>query len=127
MATVVSALQGRLVKPRTPEFGPAFETWLLHEIIAWRDYVSGQPVAYWRSTSGFEVDFILGDHTAIEVKASENVSPQDLKSLRALAEEKKLKCYLCVSLEPRRRQVGGVIVLPYRQFLEALWGGQYAA
>ena len=124
---VVSALQGRLVKPRTPEFGPAFETWLLHELIAWRDYVSGEPVAYWRSTSGFEVDFILGDHTAIEVKASENVSPQDLKSLRALAEEKKLKRYLCVSLEPRRRQVGGVIVLPYRQFLEALWGGQYDA
>ncbi len=124
---VVSALQGRLVKPRTPEFGPAFETWLLHELLAWRDYVSGQPVAYWRSTSGFEVDFILGDHTAIEVKAGENVSLQDLKSLRALAEEKKLKRYLCVSLEPRRRQVGGVIVLPYRQFLEALWSGQYAA
>jgi predicted AAA+ superfamily ATPase len=124
---VVSALQGRLVKPRTPEFGPAFETWLLHELIAWRDYVSGEPVAYWRSTSGFEVDFILGGHTAIEVKASENVSPQDLKSLRALAEEKKLKRYLCVSLEPRRRQVGEVTVLPYRQFLEALWGGQYAA
>lgn len=124
---VVSALQGRLVKPRTPEFGPAFETWLLHELIAWRDYVSGEPVAYWRSTSGFEVDFILGGHTAIEVKASENVSPQDLKSLRALAEEKKLKRYLCVSLEPRRRQVGEVTVLPYRQFLEALWSGQYAA
>ena len=84
-------------------------------------------MAYWRSTSGFEVHFILGDHTAIEVKASENVSPQDLKSLRALAEEKKLKRYLCVSLEPRRRQVGEVIVLPYRQFLEALWSGQYAA
>jgi len=124
---VVSALQGRLVKPRTPEFGLAFETWLLHELIAWRDYVSGEPVAYWRSTSGFEVDFILGDHTAIEVKAGENVSPQDLKSLRALAEEKKLKRYLCVSLEPRRRQVGEVTVLPYRQFLEALWSGQYAA
>ncbi len=124
---VASALQGRLVKAGTPEFGSAFETWLCHELTAWRDYVSGEPLAYWRSTSGFEVDFILGDHTAVEVKAKEVVSPQDLKSLRALAEEKKLKRYLCVSLEPRRRQVGEVTVLPYRHFLEALWGGEYAA
>jgi hypothetical protein len=42
-----------------------------------------------------------------------------------LAEEKKLKRYLCVSLEPRRRQVEGVVILPYRQFLEALWDGEF--
>jgi predicted AAA+ superfamily ATPase len=122
---VVSALQGRLVRRRTPEFGTAFETWLAHELIAWRDYTSGETVSYWRSTSGFEVDFILGDHTAIEVKAKESVSPQDLKSLRALAEEKKLKRYLCVSLEPRRRQVGEITILPWSQFLEDLWRGRY--
>ncbi|MBI4521354.1 MAG: methyltransferase domain-containing protein, partial [Gemmatimonadetes bacterium] len=77
--------------PGTPEFGAAFETWLLHELIAFRDYVSGETVAHWRSSSGFEVDFILGDHTAIEVKAKETVSDRDLRSLGALAEEKKLK------------------------------------
>ena len=83
-------------------------------------------LSHWRSTSGFEVDFILGDHTAVEVKAKENVSPQDLKSLRALAEEKKLKRYLCVSLEPRGRRVEGVRVVPYRQFLDALWAGEFS-
>jgi predicted AAA+ superfamily ATPase len=124
---VVSSLQGRLVKRGTPEFGPAFETWLLHEIRSWCDYVSGEPVAHWRSASGFEVDFILGDHTAIESKAKENVSEQDLRSLRALAEEKRLRRYLCVSLEPRRRKAGAVTVLPYRVFLEDLWSGRYAA
>lgn len=46
-------------------------------------------MSYWRSTSGFEVDFIIDDHTAIEVKAKENLSLNDIKSLRALAEEKK--------------------------------------
>jgi predicted AAA+ superfamily ATPase len=120
---VVSALQGRLVRPGTPEFVTAFETWLLHELVSYRDYVSGEPVYYWRSTSGFEVDFILGDHTAVEVKAKETVSAQDLRSLRALAEEKKLRRYLCASLERRRRRVDGVEVLPYREFLEALWDG----
>ena len=122
---VASALQGRRVSRGTPEFGTAFETWLLHELICHRDYVSGESIRYWWSTSGFEVDFILGDHTAIEVKAKENVSAQDLKSLRALAEEKKLKRYLCVSLEPRRREVQGISILPYRVFLEALWGGEF--
>ena len=60
----------------------------MHELVSYRDYVSGEPLGHWRSTSGFEVDFIVGDHTAVEVKARENVSRQDLKSLRALAEEK---------------------------------------
>lgn len=123
---VAAVLQGREFRPGTPEFGEAFETWLFHEIRCYSDYISSEFLGYWRSTSGFEVDFILGDHTAIEVKAKENVSSQDLKSLRALAEEKKLKHYLCVSLDPRHRTVDGISVLPYRKFLNDLWSGVYA-
>ncbi len=123
---VVGALQGRLVRPGTPEFGPAFETYLMHELLTFTDYLSGDGLSYWRSTSGFEVDFIVGDHTAIEVKAKPTVSPQDLRSLVALAEEARLKRYVCVSLEPRARRVGGVTILPFRQFLDALWDGEYA-
>ncbi len=78
-----------------------------------------------RSTSGFEVDFIIGDHTAVEVKAKESVSPQDLKSLRALAEEKKLRRYLCVCLEARTRKTQEILILPFTKFLEALWHGEY--
>ena len=122
---VVAALQERNFQRGTPEFGVAFETYLMHELISFRDYVSGDKLSYWRSTSGFEVDFILGDHTAIEVKAKENISSRELKSLRAIAEEKKLKRYLCVSLEPRTRKIGNVTVLPYNKFLDALWNGEY--
>ena len=89
------------------------------------DYVSGEALSYWRSTTGFEVDFIIGDHTAVEVKAKENISTQDIKSLRALAEEKQVKRYLCVSLEARARKVEGISILPMKEFLEALWGGEY--
>ena len=122
---VASALQGRRLQSGTPEFGQGFETWLFHELRSWIDYHSGEDLRYWRSTSGFEVDFILGDHTAIEVKYKANVGPGDLKALRALAEEEKLRRYLCVCLEPRRRRVGGVEVLPYTEFLSALWNGEY--
>ena len=82
-------------------------------------------MSYWRSTSGFEVDFIIGDHTGVEVKAKENLSPHDVKSLQALGEEKKLKHYLCVSLEPRMRKFDGITVYPYREFLDALWSGEF--
>jgi predicted AAA+ superfamily ATPase len=122
---VLGALQGREFRPGTPEMGEAFETYLMHELSSYRDYVSGEPLSFWRSSTGFEVDFIMGDHTAVEVKAKENVSPQDVKSLRVFAEEKQLKRYLCVSLEPRRRKLGDVTILPFKEFLEALWGGEY--
>jgi predicted AAA+ superfamily ATPase len=123
---VVAALQGREFRQGTPEFGEAFETYLMHELLSYSDYVSENPLYFWRTTSGFEVDFILGDHTAVEVKAKENVSSNDLKSLRALSEEKKMKHYLCVSLEQRARRVDGITILPYKDFLDALWSGEYA-
>jgi predicted AAA+ superfamily ATPase len=122
---VVSTLQGRRFRRGTPEFGEALETYLVHELTSYSDYVSGEPLSYWRSTTGFEVDFIIGDHTAVEVKAKENISAQDIKSLRALAEEKKLKRYLCVSLEARARRVEDISILPVKEFLDALWGGEY--
>lgn len=36
-----------------------------------------------------------------------------------------MKRLLCVSLEPRRRFVGGVAILPWRDFLDALWAGAH--
>jgi predicted AAA+ superfamily ATPase len=122
---VVSALQGRPFLPGTPEFGEAFETFIMHELTCCSDYISGEPLSFWRSTSGFEVDFIIGDHTAVEVKAKVNVSPQDIKSLRALREEKQLKRFVCVCLEKRSREVDGIKILPYAEFLASLWAGEY--
>jgi predicted AAA+ superfamily ATPase len=118
-------LQNREFRLGTPEFGQAFETVIMHELVSYRNYRSGEPLAYWRSTSGFEVDFILGDHTAIEVKASQHIDGRDLKPLRALGEEGTLRRLVCVSLERHARRVGDVMVLPWREFLAALWAGEY--
>ena len=122
---VVAVLQGREFRAGTPEFGEAFETYLMHELKSFSDYISGEQLSYWRSTSGFEVDFIIGDHTALEIKAKKNLSPNDVKSLRMLAEERKLKRYICVSMEPRRRKVGNIDILPYKEFLDLLWEQAY--
>lgn len=121
----VASIQGREFRPGTPEFGEALETYLVHELTCYKDYVSGKPLSYWRSTSGFEVNFIIGDHTAVEVKAKGNVSSADIRSLKALAEENKLKRYLWVSLESRRRKSEGITLLPLEEFLKELWDGEY--
>jgi len=122
---VAGFLQGRLFAPGTPEYGEAFETYIAHELRACRGYLGIDAPSFWRSASGFEVDFILGDHTAIEVKAKKNIGPQDLNALMALSEEKKLKRYLCVGLESRKRTIGQIIILPYEEFLDALWEGEF--
>jgi uncharacterized protein len=124
---VLASLQGRIFKYRTPEYGEALETYVMHEIKSYMDYkqAARQSLSHWRSTTDFEVDFILGDHTAVEVKAKENLAPHDLKSLQALAEERKLKRHLCVSLEPRPRRLGDIMLVPIHEFLDALWAGEY--
>jgi len=124
---VVAVLQGRDFKAGTPEFGEAFETYLMQELKSYCDYKSGEQLYYWRSTSGFEVAFIIGDHTALEVKAKKNLSPNDIKSLRMLAEEGQLKRYLCISMEPRRRKIDNIEILPYLEFLTLLWDGAFTS
>ncbi len=109
---------------RSPEFGEAFESYTFHEVSAYIDYTDASiPLGYWRSTSNFEVDFILADTTAIEAKAKNPVGERDLRGLRALKEEKLLKRYIVTSLEPRPRRVEGIEILPWDHFLEMLWDG----
>jgi predicted AAA+ superfamily ATPase len=123
---VVRQLQHRSgLARRSPEFGEAFESFIFHELSSFIDYTEPMPLAYWRSTSNFEVDFVLADATAIEVKGKEPVGERDLRGLRALKEEGLLKHYLVVSLERRPRTVDGIRVLPWQDFLEQLWAGAF--
>ena len=122
---VVGELQGRRFKPGTPEFGEAFETYIMHELMSYCDYMSGEPLFYWRSTSGFEVDFILADKSAIEIKGKANITSKDLKGLKALKEEDLLTNYIIVCLEETPRETAGITILPWQLFLENLWQGDY--
>jgi predicted AAA+ superfamily ATPase len=109
---------------RSPEYGEAFESYIFHEIATYIDYTDpATPFAYWRSTSNYEVDFILADATAIETKAKNPVGERDLRGLRALQEENLLKRYVVASLEPRPRTSHGIQILPWDHFLELLWDG----
>ena len=83
-------------------------------------------IRYWRTSTGFEVDFILDDmNVAIEVKGSHRIHSSHTKGLRALLEEHTVKRPVIVSLEKQLRKLdSSVEVLPWQVFLEELWSGE---
>jgi uncharacterized protein len=84
------------------------------------------PITFWRTASGFEVDFILGDHEiAIEVKSTELAGSIHLKGLRKFKEEYRVKRGILVSKDSKPRQTeDGIEILPWKVFLERLWSGE---
>lgn len=124
---VVNELLGRFeIKRHSDLFGKSLEHLIFTEIKAAIDYQdTGTPLNYWRSHSQFEVDFLLGERVAIEVKSSANIHSRDEKALLALAEDLKLRRKLIVCLEKKRRTSdGGTEIVPVEEFLEELWSGE---
>ena len=82
-------------------------------------------MSYWRTSSGFEVDFVLGENeVAIEVKSTSEVQNRHLKGLKAFAEEYSVEKLIVVSNDPYPRKVENILILPYNVFLENLWTGE---
>jgi uncharacterized protein len=124
---VARELQGRSeVHSRSADVGEAFEAWIFHELRAAVDYALYKTLHYWRTVTQQEVDFILNETCAIEVKATERANGSDLKGLRAIEEERPMRHRILVCREARARIVDGIEVLPYREFLKRLWQGAYA-
>lgn len=114
------------IVPQSENFGRALEHFVLQELIA-RSHYSGKDykISYWRSTSGFEVDFILGDHEiAIEVKGSLEVQKRHLRGLQAFNEEYHPKRSIVVSLDKKPRLVSKIEIIPIHDFLKELWDGK---
>lgn len=113
------------IKPKTELFGKVFEHFIFTELTACLDYMKDRrPLRFWRSVTGAEVDFIIGDDIAIEVKSSELVSEKHLKGIKLLNEEIKFKQNIVISLDSNPRVVQGIDILPVREFLARLWDGQ---
>lgn len=124
---VANYLARRRPSPGTPEFGKAFEQFLLQELKAYQAYRRPEmDIRYWRTSSGYEVDFILGEmDVAVEVKGSGRVHEGDIRGLKALLSEHKVRRSLVVSLDERPRRIHpSITVVPWRRFLEELWGGE---
>jgi len=120
-------LSKRQPKEGTPEFGKSFEHFILMELRAYKAYRNPElDITYWRTSTGYEVDFILGEkQVALEIKSGKMVHDIDLKSLKTLQEDGKIKHLLVISQEKYPRDAGGIKIIPWKIFLEMLWAGEF--
>jgi len=113
------------ISPASADFGEFFEQYIFLELRAYLDYRRpGSFLYYWRSTSGFEVDFFIDGEIAIEVKAAEIIHDKHMKGLKALREEGMSKRSIIVCREKSPRKKDGIEIFPWKMFLEHLWDGR---
>ncbi len=111
--------------------GKSFEHFILMELMAYRGLCRKRfKTTYWRTKTGLEVDFILGNaEIAIEVKISEQVHQEDLKGLLAFCEEHPNAIPIVVSQDKKARKLNVtdhlvIDILPWEIFLKKLWRGE---
>lgn len=105
-----SLLKRNSLLPGSPEFGHALEHLIIQEVIAYLGYSNSElSLSYWRTTTGYEVDAIIGNaHT---------------KGLKAFSEEFPDARLIIVSLDKQPRRMNGIDILPAQDFLRMLWNG----
>lgn len=121
-------LKRKHIEEGTPEYGHAFEHFVIQELVAYISYTQNEnQLSYWRTYTGVEVDAIIGDaKIAIEIKSAREIQNKHLKNLRSFANEYSPVRKLVVSLDIFTRRTDDDIELVYiHDFLKALWQGKY--
>ncbi|MBU4252187.1 MAG: AAA family ATPase [Candidatus Omnitrophica bacterium] len=115
-----------LVEEKGAEFGRAFEHFLLMEMVAYRSYAGKDfTINFWRTKSGLEVDFILGQgEVAIEIKGAGRIDRKDMNGLEAFIQACSPKRSILVCNEKEKRLHGKIEILPWEIFLHELWDGK---
>jgi predicted AAA+ superfamily ATPase len=127
---VANHLARRRPKLGSVEFGKSFEHWVLMELLNFRRYRAPDlDIRFWRTSTGSEVDFILGEmDAAIEVKGASRVHEGDLRGLQSIRDTHAVRRSVIVCLEREPRTIGpGIEVVPWRLFLDRLWSGDLVA
>jgi predicted AAA+ superfamily ATPase len=105
------------------DFGKAFEHFIAMELKSWLSYRRiHKDLCYWRSQGGSEVDFLVGEDTAIEAKSTRRVGDKHLKGLRALKEEGLFNRFIMVSFDEVNQETSdGISILHWSRFIDMLW------
>ncbi len=116
------AKRGEILKD-SELYGPVFEHFIINEIKAYLSYKAiDKQLCFWRTNDQLEIDCIIGDEVAIEIKSTSLATNSHCKNLSALKKEKIFKKHILVSNDPTRRIVGDEItVMPWQEFLKDLW------
>lgn len=110
------------IDPNSDLYGQAFEHFIILEIRAYLSYQRiKKNICYWRSKHGHEVDIIIEDELAVEIKSTKQVSDKHLKNLRYLAEEGIIKKYILVSQDPINRKIDNIEIMHWKNFIQMLY------
>jgi len=106
-------------------WGESFEQFIFMEL---KSYISYQlkrvELYFWRSTDKHEVDFIVGNEIALEVKSTKRVTKNHLKGLKVIQEENLIKKFYMISEDPIEKITQGIELLHWKSFLIQLWLGK---
>ena len=108
-------------------YGKALEHFIAMELRAYLSYRRKLNVSlcFWQEKNGKEVDFVLGDNLAIEVKSTEKVSEKHLTGLKYLMEEKVTKRHILVSHDLISMNFNGIETFHWKEFLKKLWADEF--
>lgn len=119
---VANFLAGKLpLNENHSDIGFCFEQFIIQEVKAYLSYNRKRyGLTYWKSKP-YEVDLIVGDEVAIEIKFSKNIKDEFFDGLEALAEEKIIKKFYLVGRFSSDGMKDKVNYLTYQSFLKKLW------
>jgi len=124
---VAGSLTGRKIPAaRGEHFGRALEHLMLMEMRAYAAYRGLDfDIRFWRTKSGYEVDFVLGDgEVAVEIKGTSRLERREMRGMQAFVEEHSPRLAVVVCTERTERVADGVRIVPWARFLERLWSGE---
>ncbi|MBR2457333.1 MAG: ATP-binding protein [Bacteroidaceae bacterium] len=110
----------------TPQYGHAFEHFVIQELIAYIGYHhKDEKLAYWRTHTGIEVDVVIDEaKLAIEIKSTEEIQPRHLKGLKSFGDDYPEFRKILVSLDRINRCENDVELIYIHDFLRMLWKGE---
>lgn len=114
-----------VIEKKSDLYGQAFEHFIALELRAYLSYRRLRlSFNYWTSKYGAEVDFIIGNKIAIEVKAAEKITEKHFKGLKMLAEEEICQRYILISRDPINRKYSKFEAIYWKDFIFKLWNDE---
>ena len=116
-----------LAEDTPPQTGIAFEQFVINEVRAYVSYNRLRAdLTFWRTQNQDEVDLVVGDHTAIEIKSAKRLSERFLNGLVKIRDEHSWKNRILVSNDPlNAKHASGILLLHWETFFRNLWDGRY--
>lgn len=124
---VYNYLMNRTSLPQgTPEYGHAFEHFVVQEIRAYIGYTHNEKkLSYWHTYSNKEIDVVIGDaEFGIEIKSTDEIQPKHLGNFKDYHDEFPESRCIMVSRDKLSRRNGNIEILYVFDFLKMLWSGQ---